>query len=229
MHSLPSHPHTPSLWPPNVATSSLSESKRHPARAANHSSQIKTVSRLELDVLSDAQMSLAACIMSANIWNVYNPCLRTLASLEWVMWKNAWNILSFFSFYHVMWITASTLMGHLLCSKLSTRSGCHFCLLLFSQKYKEPEKSVRVEEIDGVKLVKNLAVKMEEMFQRKAEATRVCKKKRCQRKQFLFCFYYRAEKSVENQTWSQGCPQKVRGRLRGTCAFQKGRYSIGTK
>uniref|UniRef100_A0AAQ5XM05 Calcium channel, voltage dependent, alpha2/delta subunit 3 n=1 Tax=Amphiprion ocellaris TaxID=80972 RepID=A0AAQ5XM05_AMPOC len=40
------------------------------------------------------------------------------------------------------------------------------------QKYKEPEKSVRVEEIDGVKLVKNLAVKMEEMFRRKAEATR---------------------------------------------------------
>uniref|UniRef100_A0A667YIP1 Calcium channel, voltage dependent, alpha2/delta subunit 3 n=1 Tax=Myripristis murdjan TaxID=586833 RepID=A0A667YIP1_9TELE len=41
------------------------------------------------------------------------------------------------------------------------------------QKYKEFEKSVRVEEIDGVKLVKNLAVKMEEMFRRKAEATRV--------------------------------------------------------
>ncbi len=41
------------------------------------------------------------------------------------------------------------------------------------QKYKEFEKSVRVEEIDGVKLVKNLAVKMEEMFRKKAEATRV--------------------------------------------------------
>lgn len=32
---------------------------------------------------------------------------------------------------------------------------------------------MRVEEIDGVKLVKNLAVKMEEMFRKKAEATRV--------------------------------------------------------
>ncbi|CAB1432085.1 unnamed protein product [Pleuronectes platessa] len=41
-----------------------------------------------------------------------------------------------------------------------------------SEKYKELEKSVRVEEIDGVKLVKNLAVKMEEMFRKKAEATR---------------------------------------------------------
>uniref|UniRef100_A0A8C5I4C3 Calcium channel, voltage dependent, alpha2/delta subunit 3 n=1 Tax=Gouania willdenowi TaxID=441366 RepID=A0A8C5I4C3_GOUWI len=40
------------------------------------------------------------------------------------------------------------------------------------QKYKALEKSVRVEEIDGVKLVKNLAVKMEEMFRRKSEATR---------------------------------------------------------
>ncbi|XP_037108816.1 voltage-dependent calcium channel subunit alpha-2/delta-3 [Syngnathus acus] len=40
------------------------------------------------------------------------------------------------------------------------------------EKYKPPEKSVRVEEIDGVKLVKNLAVKMEEMFRKKAEATR---------------------------------------------------------
>uniref|UniRef100_A0A3B4ULU6 Calcium channel, voltage dependent, alpha2/delta subunit 3 n=1 Tax=Seriola dumerili TaxID=41447 RepID=A0A3B4ULU6_SERDU len=43
---------------------------------------------------------------------------------------------------------------------------------LLQKKYKEFEKSVRVEEIDGVKLVKNLAVKMEEMFHRKAEATR---------------------------------------------------------
>ncbi|TKS71394.1 Voltage-dependent calcium channel subunit alpha-2/delta-3 [Collichthys lucidus] len=40
------------------------------------------------------------------------------------------------------------------------------------KKYKEFEKSVRVEEIDGVKLVKNLAVKMEEVFRKKAEATR---------------------------------------------------------
>lgn len=43
------------------------------------------------------------------------------------------------------------------------------------QKHKEFEKSVRVEEIDGVKLVKNLAVRMEEMFWKKAEATRVRK------------------------------------------------------
>uniref|UniRef100_A0A8D3E3Q5 Calcium channel, voltage dependent, alpha2/delta subunit 3 n=1 Tax=Scophthalmus maximus TaxID=52904 RepID=A0A8D3E3Q5_SCOMX len=42
----------------------------------------------------------------------------------------------------------------------------------YFQKYKEFDKSVRVEEIDGVKLVKNLAVKMEEMFRKKAEATR---------------------------------------------------------
>lgn len=45
----------------------------------------------------------------------------------------------------------------------------------YFQKYKEFEKSVRVEEIDGMKLVKNLAVKMEEVFRRKAEATRVGK------------------------------------------------------
>lgn len=43
----------------------------------------------------------------------------------------------------------------------------------YFQKYKEFEKSVRVEEIDGVKLVKNLAVKMEEVFRKKADATRV--------------------------------------------------------
>uniref|UniRef100_A0A8C6ULB1 Calcium channel, voltage dependent, alpha2/delta subunit 3 n=1 Tax=Neogobius melanostomus TaxID=47308 RepID=A0A8C6ULB1_9GOBI len=40
------------------------------------------------------------------------------------------------------------------------------------QKPKEIVKTVKIEEIDGVKLVKNLAVKMEEMFRRKAEATR---------------------------------------------------------
>lgn len=45
----------------------------------------------------------------------------------------------------------------------------------YSQKYKEYEKTVKVEEIDGVKLVKNLAIKMEEVFRKKAEATRVCK------------------------------------------------------
>ncbi|KAF3856312.1 hypothetical protein F7725_017035, partial [Dissostichus mawsoni] len=43
---------------------------------------------------------------------------------------------------------------------------------LLQKKYKEPEKSVRVEEIDGVKLVKNLALKLEEVFWKKAEATR---------------------------------------------------------
>lgn len=41
------------------------------------------------------------------------------------------------------------------------------------QKHKEFVKTVKVEEIDGMKLVKNLAVKMEEIFRKKAEATRV--------------------------------------------------------
>lgn len=61
------------------------------------------------------------------------------------------------------------------CCKIYSRSFCR-CLTFVSgyfQKYKEPEKSVRVEEIDGVKLVKNLAMKMEEVFRKKAEATRV--------------------------------------------------------
>uniref|UniRef100_A0A4W6EVE5 Calcium channel, voltage dependent, alpha2/delta subunit 3 n=1 Tax=Lates calcarifer TaxID=8187 RepID=A0A4W6EVE5_LATCA len=49
---------------------------------------------------------------------------------------------------------------------------CYALVSGYFQKYKEFEKSVRVEEIDGVKLVKNLAVRMEEMFRRKAEATR---------------------------------------------------------
>ncbi|XP_030634224.1 voltage-dependent calcium channel subunit alpha-2/delta-3 [Chanos chanos] len=39
-------------------------------------------------------------------------------------------------------------------------------------KYKEYEKSVRIEEVDGAKLVKNLAESMEETFRRKAEAVR---------------------------------------------------------
>uniref|UniRef100_A0A8P4GI48 Calcium channel, voltage dependent, alpha2/delta subunit 3 n=1 Tax=Dicentrarchus labrax TaxID=13489 RepID=A0A8P4GI48_DICLA len=49
---------------------------------------------------------------------------------------------------------------------------CHTFVSGYFQKYKEFEKSVRVEEIDGLKLVKNLAVKMEEVFRKKAEATR---------------------------------------------------------
>lgn len=42
------------------------------------------------------------------------------------------------------------------------------------QKYKEFEKEVSIEEIDGLHLVKKLAKDMEEMFHKKAEAVRVC-------------------------------------------------------
>lgn len=42
------------------------------------------------------------------------------------------------------------------------------------QKYKEFERAVRVEEIDGLRLVKRLAEDMEEMFHKKAQAMKVC-------------------------------------------------------
>ncbi|CAB1456081.1 unnamed protein product [Pleuronectes platessa] len=38
------------------------------------------------------------------------------------------------------------------------------------QKYKEFERAVQVEEIDGLRLVKRLAEDMEEMFHKKAQA-----------------------------------------------------------
>ncbi|KAF5907230.1 voltage-dependent calcium channel subunit alpha-2/delta-3-like, partial [Clarias magur] len=41
---------------------------------------------------------------------------------------------------------------------------------LLQKKYKEYERSVRVDEIDGLKLVKKLAENMEEMFRKKADA-----------------------------------------------------------
>lgn len=50
------------------------------------------------------------------------------------------------------------------------------CLYYFSlslQKYKEYEKDVAIEEIDGLQLVKKLAKNMEEMFHKKSEAVRV--------------------------------------------------------
>uniref|UniRef100_A0AAR2JJC7 VWFA domain-containing protein n=1 Tax=Pygocentrus nattereri TaxID=42514 RepID=A0AAR2JJC7_PYGNA len=43
---------------------------------------------------------------------------------------------------------------------------------LLQKKYKDQEKSVRLEEVDGAKLVKTVAENMEEIFRRKAEATR---------------------------------------------------------
>ncbi|XP_051777007.1 voltage-dependent calcium channel subunit alpha-2/delta-3 isoform X2 [Erpetoichthys calabaricus] len=43
---------------------------------------------------------------------------------------------------------------------------------LLQKKYKEYEKSVAIEEIDGLQLVKKLARDMEEMFHKKAEAMR---------------------------------------------------------
>ena len=41
------------------------------------------------------------------------------------------------------------------------------------QKYKEFERAVRVEEINGLRLVKRLADDMEDMFRKKAEAMEV--------------------------------------------------------
>ncbi|GLD46169.1 voltage-dependent calcium channel subunit alpha-2/delta-3-like protein [Lates japonicus] len=41
---------------------------------------------------------------------------------------------------------------------------------LLQKKYKEFERAVRVEEIDGLRLVKRLAEDMEEMFHKKAQA-----------------------------------------------------------
>ncbi|XP_010792614.1 voltage-dependent calcium channel subunit alpha-2/delta-3-like [Notothenia coriiceps] len=41
---------------------------------------------------------------------------------------------------------------------------------LLQKKYKEFERAVRVDEIDGLRLVKRLAEDMEEMFHKKAEA-----------------------------------------------------------
>lgn len=41
------------------------------------------------------------------------------------------------------------------------------------QKYKEFERAVRVEEMDGLRLVKRLAEDMEEMFHKKAQAMKV--------------------------------------------------------
>uniref|UniRef100_G3P702 Calcium voltage-gated channel auxiliary subunit alpha2delta 3 n=2 Tax=Gasterosteus aculeatus TaxID=69293 RepID=G3P702_GASAC len=41
---------------------------------------------------------------------------------------------------------------------------------LLQKKYKEFERAVRVQEIDGLRLVKRLAEDMEEMFHKKAQA-----------------------------------------------------------
>lgn len=81
--------------------------------------------------------------------------------------------------------------------------NCTVCLVGF-QKHKENFKTVRVEEIDGLKLVKNLAVKMEEVFQKKAEATRVGREPMMslhgtlgsinRSKKYLFNFYKWSEK-----------------------------------
>uniref|UniRef100_A0A8C6NVI8 Calcium channel, voltage dependent, alpha2/delta subunit 3 n=1 Tax=Nothobranchius furzeri TaxID=105023 RepID=A0A8C6NVI8_NOTFU len=73
-----------------------------------------------------------------------------------------------YSILHIVKLWASAFGG-----EIKSISAKYSGSQLLQKKYKEPEKSVRVEEIDGVKLVKNLAVKMEEMFQKKAEATRV--------------------------------------------------------
>uniref|UniRef100_A0A3Q3GUP8 Calcium voltage-gated channel auxiliary subunit alpha2delta 3 n=1 Tax=Labrus bergylta TaxID=56723 RepID=A0A3Q3GUP8_9LABR len=64
----------------------------------------------------------------------------------------------------VIWLLSHqpvTLIGH---------RGGYLRLQLIRSKYKEFERAVRVEEIDGLRLVKRLAEDMEEMFHKKAEA-----------------------------------------------------------
>lgn len=65
------------------------------------------------------------------------------------------------------------------CSKLqkcltdNTETVPWKCMFGFLQKYKEFERAVRVEEMDGLRLVKRLAKDMEEMFHKKAQAMKV--------------------------------------------------------
>lgn len=55
-----------------------------------------------------------------------------------------------------------------------TQEHCMIVCFFSCQKYKEFERAVRVEEIDGLRLVKRLAENMEEMFHKKAQAMKVC-------------------------------------------------------
>lgn len=71
---------------------------------------------------------------------------------------------------------------------------------LFLQKYKEYEKDVAIEEIDGLQLVKKLAKNMEEMFHKKSEAVRVSPL-------FLLCVARGHKSSFRDRFWepsSQG-------------------------
>lgn len=61
--------------------------------------------------------------------------------------------------------------GYYELAKILLIQGCIF--IVFLQKYKEFERAVRVEEIDGLRLVKQLAEDMEEMFHKKAQAMKV--------------------------------------------------------
>lgn len=60
------------------------------------------------------------------------------------------------------------IMGVMFCGII-----CLYCCPPSLQKYKEYEKDVAIEEIDGLQLVKKLAKNMEEMFHKKSEAVRV--------------------------------------------------------
>lgn len=64
-----------------------------------------------------------------------------------------------------------------LCHFIYCKSGQftnHFVHFSFAfQKYKEFERAVRVEEMDGLRFVKRLAKDMEEMFHEKAQAMKV--------------------------------------------------------
>lgn len=56
--------------------------------------------------------------------------------------------------------------------------------LVSRQKCKEYERTIRMEEADGAKLVQSISEKMAEMFRRKAQAARVGMSV-----QYQFCLY----------------------------------------
>lgn len=156
--------------------------KREAACAANDCEQIKTINHPVLQ--NGFYQSFIWDWLPADCQHVkaYKPCLSIPSSL-WGCTHSLWNVAD-----HTHTLFLSFIYRHSLQRfTVAPLSQCNTFVSGYFQKYKVIQKSVRVEEIDGVKLVKNLAVRMEEVFRKKAEATRVGRNY-LEKKVFLYLF-----------------------------------------
>ncbi|XP_015203820.1 voltage-dependent calcium channel subunit alpha-2/delta-3 isoform X2 [Lepisosteus oculatus] len=105
------------------------------------------------------------------LWNLNNS--RVFCGFSFLLWITlSMTVVSVVESHQGIPLSVVKLWASAFGGEIKSISAKYSGSQLLQKKYKEHEKSVQVEEIDGLHLVKKLAQNMEEMFHKKAEAMR---------------------------------------------------------